>query len=95
MKKPTPTRKVKAQIVVTCDKCRDVLAFSDEMPQEEAEQLKRRLTMSVFGAPRCKKCRNIEPYSDISMMHTTAVLPYNKNVKIGAPLSLPKTSKRK
>ena len=73
---------MKKQIVVTCSQCRDVLAFSKAMTQKEAEGKRSGLAMNPFGAPRCKKCKGLEPYSDINLMHKIEVENYNKNLAL-------------
>lgn len=64
------------QIVVTCDNCKSLMAFSESMGENEANELKSRLAMNPFGAPRCKKCEGTEPYSDINLAHTIAVVDF-------------------
>ena len=64
----------KYKIVVTCDGCKKVMAYSDPMEKEAAEQKKSRLVMNPFGAPRCDTCK-VEPYTDINLAHTITIEP--------------------
>lgn len=63
------------EILVTCDACGGEMARSQPMSKDAAESLKRRLSINPFGAPRCSDCKNLEPYSDINLMHTITVQP--------------------
>lgn len=65
------------QIIVTCDGCKDLIAFSQAMTQEEAEVKKGRLVINPFGAPRCRKCVGVEPYSDINLAHTVEIVDFD------------------
>lgn len=76
------------QIIVTCNNCEDLLAFSDAMTQEEAEAKRSKLVMNPFGAPSCKKCRDLEPYSDINLNHTVSIVDFDTNRVL--PSSTPK-----
>lgn len=71
------------QLVVTCDGCRGIIAFSDAMDSEEAARKKSSLTMNPFGAPRCRRCK-IEPYSDISLMHTIEIRDFDESVELAS-----------
>lgn len=57
-----------------CDNCKGEMARSVIMTKEEAEKNKGKLAMNPFGAPRCQKCKDVEPYSDINLMHTISVV---------------------
>lgn len=76
------------QIIVICDGCSEIIAFSGEMPQEEAERLKSRITINPFGAPRCDKCR-VEPYSDINLAHTILITQFSPVREIGQVFNPP------
>lgn len=71
-----------------CDNCKRLLAFSDAMGKTEAEKKKSKLVMNSFGAPRCKnkKCKSVEPYRDINLMHIIEVVNYDKGRTFANPL---------
>ena len=68
------------QIVVTCDGCKGEMARSLAMTEEKANTMKSKLVMNPFGAPRCKNCKDVEPYSDINLAHTLTVVPVGPNL---------------
>jgi hypothetical protein len=60
----------KTKIAVICTNCDEVIIESIEMSREEAEKILPKLDLTgVFNAPRCKKCKNFEPYDDINVGH--------------------------
>ncbi len=85
----SPTKHIKEerkQIIVTCDNCHRLMAFSGAMGEEDAKEKKSRLTINPFGAPRCKDCKSVEPYSDINLMHTISIVDFKEERSFENPL---------
>ena len=58
------------KIAVICTNCEKTIIESKEMEKVEAEKSLSKLELtSVFNAPRCKECKNFEPYRDINVGH--------------------------
>ena len=70
------------QVIVTCNNCHDLMGYTKAMSEEDAKKLKSKLVINPFGAPRCKKCKGIEPYNDINLAHTIEVVDFDSKRKL-------------
>lgn len=68
-------REAKVKIIVKCINCNTKIIESIALSKKYAEEMLPKLNItSMFNAPKCEKCKNLEPYNDITLNHELLIV---------------------